>query len=182
MNIKAAVESLLFVTVKPLTVKKLADILNCSAGEVQESLSALVEEYNSRDGGLQIQQAGSSYQLVTHPDYAELVGGYLKEDITGELTQPQLETLTVIAYRGPVTKAELELIRGVNCSVILRNLLMRGLIQEKEDKQRMVSLYSVTLDFLQHLGLTTVQELPDFEVLNQNAELQELLESSETKE
>lgn len=182
MKIKSAIESLLFVTIKPLSIKKLAELLNSSSQEVKEATEELMEECNGRDGGLQIQKVGASYQLVTHPDSAELVGDYLKEDITGELTQPQLETLTVIAYRGPVTKAELELIRGVNCSMILRNLSMRGLIQEKEDKKTMVSLYSVTFEFMHHLGITDVKELPDFDELNNNEQLQSLITQDSEEE
>ena len=78
----------------------------------------------------------------------------------GELSRPSLEALTILAYRGPLTRPELEQIRGVHSSLILRNLLLRGLIEEKEDARLGQPLYSVTLDFLRHIGLASVEELP----------------------
>jgi segregation and condensation protein B len=89
-----------------------------------------------------------------------------------------LETLTIIAYRGPVTRAELEQIRGVNCSIILRNLAMRGLITTASDKQTMQVTYSITFDFLKFLGLQQQSELPDYEKLNSSQALEQLLATS----
>jgi len=73
--------------------------------------------------------------MTTAKESSEIVEKFLKEELTGEMTRPQLETLTIIAYRGPMTKMEIEQIRGVNCSLILRNLLMRGLVEAKLDKK-----------------------------------------------
>jgi segregation and condensation protein B len=92
-----------------------------------------------------------------------------------------LETLTIIAYRGPVSRAEIEQIRGVNCAIILRNLLMRGLVENQEDKKKMQTVYNITFDFLQFLGLKEQSELPDYAKLNSSESLEKIL-SSENRE
>jgi segregation and condensation protein B len=93
------------------------------------------------------------------------------------LTKPGLETLTIVAYRGPITKPELELIRGVNCSLILRNLLMRGLVvqQPGTEGDEVLAQYTASPEFLQYLGFTSVQQLPNFDELHSHQLLEELL-------
>ena len=108
-----------------------------------------------------------------------MVKKFIKSEISDELTKPALETLTIIAYRGPISKAELEIIRGVNCSLILRNLLMRGLIEAGEDRKKMVVLYNITFEFLKYLGLNQLSDLPDFEKLNRNNNLDKLLAANQ---
>ena len=93
----------------------------------------------------------------------------IEEQIISELTQPQLEALTIIAYRGPITKLELETIRGVNCSLILRNLLIKGLITANGGK------YQITVKFMQHLGISSVEELPDYDRLSKSETIEEVL-------
>jgi segregation and condensation protein B len=95
------------------------------------------------------------------------------------LTQPSIETLTIIAYRGPISKAEIEKIRGVNCSLILRNLMIRGLVDFDIDKNNGQELYNVTVDFLQYLGLNTVEDLPDYMRLHQLESLVDFLANKE---
>lgn len=175
MSIKSQIESLLFISTKPLSLKKITEVSGGKKDEVKKAIAELAEEYNHKDKGINIQKIGASYQMVTSSENAKMIGEYLKEEITGELTPASLETLTVIAYRGPITKTELELIRGVNCSVILRNLLIRGLIEQKHDKKLLVDKYQVSFDFLQHLGLTEISKLPEYEKLNSDENLQKLL-------
>jgi len=126
--------------------------------------------------------SGSKYQLASHPDNAKLVQLFLKSDITGELTEPALETLTIIAYRGPMTKPEIEQIRGVNCSLILRNLLIRGLIEKIEHKKVELPRYQVTHDFIRFLGIGSAAELPDYEKLHTHETLDEVLRATEEQE
>ena len=95
-----------------------------------------------------------------------LTKDFLKDEINGELSQPSLEALTIIAYRGPISKLELEKIRGVNCSLIIRNLLLRGLIEEKFNKTKNENYYTVTNDFIRFLGLNSLSDLPEYEKLN----------------
>jgi len=179
-SLKSKIESLLFITTKPLSSKRLADLTKFKTREVEEAAKELAEEYNQKDKGIQLVKSGSSYQMVTQPDNSKLVKDLVKEEITGELTRPQLEALTIVAYRGPVTKPELEQIRGVNCSLILRNLMIRGLVESKEDKKKMQVCYNVTMDFMRHLGINDILELPDYEKLNGSEILEKLL-SGETE-
>mgnify|MGYP003990065951 FL=1 len=127
-------------------------------------------------------QSGEKYQLVSHPDNAKLVELFLKSDITGELTEPALETLTIVAYRGPITKPELEQIRGVNCSLILRNLLIRGLIERLEASKTQMPKYQATNEFVKFLGLSSVKDLEDYEKLSSHETLDEVLRSTEEDE
>ena len=179
---KIKIESLLFVSPKPLTIKGLVSFLNregekTNSVEVENILLELKEKYNVPESGLRIIQAGEEIQLVTNPDASEIVKKFLKEDMTGELTSASLETLTVIAYRGPISKPELEQIRGVNCSLILRNLMIRGLTSFDEKNGQ--SFFQVTTDFLKYLGINSVVELPDYEKLNKVENLEQYLVKAE---
>jgi len=127
---------------------------------------------------LQIIKNGSSFQMVTAPENAELIQQFVKDETTGELSRPSLETLTIIAYRGPVAKTDLDRIRGINCSLILRNLLIRGLVDVREDKKKDESYYTVTFDFLRFLGLNDVKELPDYQKLSQDDTIERILEDN----
>jgi len=171
-KLKSKIESLLFISPKPLSIRKIADLTKSETKEINEAVQELMADYEGR--GLEIKKIGSKLQLMTSGDNRKLAQEFVKEEITGELTRPSLETLTVIAYRGPISKPELEIIRGVNCSLILRNLMMRGLVEEIEDKQRGI-LYNITFDFLKFLDIKEVTELPDYEKLNKDENLQKLL-------
>lgn len=176
MSLKRDIESLLFVSAKPMTVGKLAQLTGRAADEVSAVLSELRQEYNQPERGIQLQQNGLHVQLVSNPLSARIVTAYLKDELSGDLTDPAVETLTIIAYRGPITKLELDQIRGVNCSLILRHLLMKGLVETAEDKEQMVTRYGVTLDFLRFLGLRSVEELPEYEKLRNDDNLAQLLQ------
>lgn len=160
------IESLLFVSSKPMAVAKLVQLTDAKKSDVTDALEQLAAAYADRAGGIRMVRSGEQVQMVTAPECAELIAAFLKDETTGELTRPSLETLTIIAYRGPVTKPEIEQIRGVNCSLILRNLLMRGLVEATEDKRLMQTTYRVTIDFLRFLGLPNAEALPDYARLN----------------
>ncbi|MEK7071996.1 MAG: SMC-Scp complex subunit ScpB [Patescibacteria group bacterium] len=174
-KIKNQIESLLFISHKPLSVKDLVKLSLADQKEVIEALTELEKEYQERSGGIKLLKISDKYQFVTSNDSSAVVKKFIKSEVTGELTKPSLETLTIIAYRAPISKAELELIRGVNCSVILRNLLIRGLIEAKEDVKKMAIFYSLTFEFLKYLGLSKPEDLPDFAKLNRNNNLDKLL-------
>ncbi|MCX6785735.1 MAG: SMC-Scp complex subunit ScpB [Candidatus Komeilibacteria bacterium] len=174
-NLKSQLESVLLVTSKPISLKKLAETLKAKPKEIEAELNSLAEGYAQSNGGLRLIKNNEQWQLASSPENAELVKSYLKDDLTGELTDPSVETLTIVAYRQPITKAELEQIRGINCSLILRNLMIRGLVEAEYNKERGVTLYNVTMDFLKFLGIGSVAELPDFEKLNSDENLNKLL-------
>lgn len=161
MSIKSQIESLLFISAKPISIKQLAELVGKSEEEIKTAGDELEEEYKSSQRGVQIIRNGSKYQMVSSPDNAKLVQEFIKDETTGELSRPSLETLTIIAYRGPISKTDLDHIRGVNCSLILRNLLIRGLIEAKSDKKG-ETYYNVTFDFIRFLGINDISELPDY--------------------
>ncbi len=183
MSLKSKIESLLFISTRPLSLKQIMEFTGGKKDETKKEIANLMAEYNQSDKGVNMQKIGLRYQMVSNSKNSEMISRFLKEEMTGELTPASLETLTVIAYRGPITKAELEMIRGVNCSVILRNLLIRGLIEEKEDKKNMVTTYRISFDFMKHLGITELNQLPDYEKLNSNEALEKLIrQRTEEKE
>jgi len=162
MSLQSQIESILFVAIKPMPVKELADLTKAKVKEVEEALESLAAEYKNGERGLSLIKNNNQYQLTTAPENAALIQEFLKDETSGELSQPSLEALTVIAYRGPIGKLELEKIRGVNCSLIIRNLLLRGLIEEKYNKVTDENYYTVTHDFIRFLGLSNISELPDY--------------------
>jgi segregation and condensation protein B len=185
MSVKSEIESLLFVSSRPLSAKQLAEATGHPKKEVEEALAALAADYDARDAsGVMLLRNGDEVQLATSAGNAELVKAFLKDESFGELTRPALETLTIVGYRGPLTKAELEQIRGVNCSLILRNLMIRGLVETeggKTDDPSAPATYRVTFDFLRYLGIRQMSELPDYENLRSDENLQKLLDASAAK-
>ena len=129
----AKIEAILFLATKPVTLRRLTEVLGLKDDEIRSAISDLQAVRNVVKSGMHVILQENQVQLVTNPALGDVLSKLSKEEIESELTRPQLETLTIIAYRGPITKPEVEQIRGVNCALILRNLLMRGLIDEKDD-------------------------------------------------
>ena len=115
--------------------------------------------------------------MVSSPENSRLVADFIKDETTGELTRPSLEALTIIAYRGPISKIDLDRIRGVNCSLIVRNLMLRGLIEGKKDKKKNETYYSITFDFIRFLGLSSIAKLPEYERLHKDDTIDRMLEA-----
>lgn len=177
--LKSKIETLLLIAAKPMAVKQLADLTGNTAQEVEAVADELVEKYKNEKSGIQIIKNELKYQLVSSPENSKLVQEFLKDETTGELSRPSLEALTIIAYRGPISKIDLDRIRGVNCSLIVRNLMIRGLIEVKNDKKDKEAYYSVSLDFIRFLGINDIKELPDYERLHQNDTIDRMLAGSE---
>lgn len=173
------IESILFAAAKPIGIDQLKKYFDTSTETIAEAVEDIRTRYNRGTSGIHLLEQEGKVQFVTNPDASEDVASFLKKDATSPLTKPSLETLTVIAYRGPVTRPELEQIRGVNCGVILRNLLIRGFIEETQDRTHLQPVYSVTIDFMRKLGLTHLEELPEYESFHTNASIDELMKSTE---
>ena len=183
---KTKIESLIFASPKPLSLKWLHAFISKNDVKLpREEFDKVIEDlkakYNVLESGVHIIQSGDDIQMVTSADVSDLVKKFLKEDMTGELTPASLETLTVVAYRGPIAKSELEQIRGVNCSLIIRNLLIRGLIVGDEGAGNGQIYYRVTVDFLKYLGLNAASDLPDYARLHVAENLESILEINEKK-
>lgn len=180
MSLVSQLESILFVASKPLSFVRLAKALNAPAEELGQALELLENKYNIEVSGVRLLKNNDEYQLVSSSENREFTEEFLKAEISGELTRPQLETLTVISYCGPITKPELEQIRGVNCSLILRNLLMRGLVKETEDATALIPAYQVTMEYVRHLGLDSVEELPNYQELHRHEYITVTLDNTES--
>ncbi len=169
-KLKSIIESILFVSGEPMKILKLANITDATEAEVEEAIIKLNEEYaNGR--GLRIIKIKDTIQMVSNPDNAEFVAELVKSEIQENLSQAALEVLSIVAYRGPITRVEIEAIRGVNCSFTLRALLIRGLIDRTENiKDNRRYLYNISFDFLKKLGVDSVEKLPDWEEMNKKPE------------
>lgn len=161
----SALEALLFVADGPVEVPPLAKVLAITSEELYAGLKALAEQLVTQGRGLRLQEHNGKFQLVTVATCASLIETFLNLDTSTKLSAPALETLAIIAYRQPVTRAQIEAVRGVDSSGILRSLLQRGLIEEAgrlEGVGRPI-VYNVTDLFMQHFGLTGLDELPPLE-------------------
>jgi segregation and condensation protein B len=158
--IKVVIESLLFVATEPVHVDRLATILQATTQQVEESLIDLAQDCGQR--GVRLQRRGQRVQMVTAPEATDHVRRFLGLELSGRLSPAALETLAIVAYRQPVTRAEVESIRGVNSDSVLRTLINRGLIEEQgrlEQVGRPI-VYGTTFEFLQQFGLSSMDELP----------------------
>ncbi len=174
VKLKAQLESLLLAAGKAVAYDKLAQVLKVTTTEIITAIDELQKDYSARAAGLRLTITSREVALVTNPDYAPEVMELTQQEEMGELTRPQLEALSVVAYRGPISKAELEQIRGVNCSLILRNLQIRGLVQEVSGSgSGDLTRYEVTMDFLKHLGLASCHDLPNYQELSSHEILQQ---------
>ena len=159
-GLKALVESLLFVTEEPLEVALLAAILEAEPSEVSEAIDALAADCRGR--GLRIQRAGDLVQMVTAPQAAPYVERFLGLDHRQRLSTAALETLAIIAYRQPVTRAAIDAIRGVNSDRAVATLMVRGLVEEigRAETIGRPALLGTTVRFLEHFGLESPDQLP----------------------
>jgi segregation and condensation protein B len=164
-NLLAALESLLFIYGEPMDLKRIAGLLEIKKEDLEEIVSNLDNKLKTDESrGLILNRIGEQIQLATKPDFHKLGEKIVKEEIKENLTPAALETLSIVAYNGPVARSMVEYLRGVNSSYILRNLLVRGLVERYPDPQRpYVFLYNVSFNFLKHLGLAKQEELPEYQ-------------------
>jgi segregation and condensation protein B len=172
-------ESILLISDKALHIRELAKKLKLDKKEIKELIENLTEKFNQENSGIHILNDNRKIQFTTNPISEGIIKEFIKEELNSNLSDASMETLTIIAYRGPITKSELEQIRGVNCSVILKNLLIRNLIEGQQDKEKMTETYSTNLEFLKYLGINKVEELPDYEKLNSNEIIDKILNDNE---
>jgi segregation and condensation protein B len=158
----AAIESLLFVSGRPLQRTELRKLLNIDEASLAQSLHMLEYELVSQQRGIRLQLLGEQVQLVTSPENAGYVATLLGLPMTAKLTTAAMETLAVIAYRQPITRSQIEAIRGVNSDRALASLIQHGLVAEVGRAQTIgrPALFATTAEFLQQFGLTKLEELP----------------------
>lgn len=165
-QLAAAIESLLFVSGRPLTYGELRKLLGIDDARLTEGLWMLADALESQGRGIRLQRLGEQVQLVTAPENARYIAALLGLPMTARLTTAAMETLAVIAYRQPVTRAQIESVRGVNSDRALASLLQHGLVAEVGRAQTVgrPALFATTSEFLQQFGLTSLEQLPGVEL------------------
>jgi segregation and condensation protein B len=160
LPLHALLESILFVASDPVPVPVLATVLDVKSGAVEDALKMLSEEYSKR--GLQILRMGDRVHITTSPRAAQVVEKFLGIEHTIGLSRAALETLAILAYKQPLTRPQIDAIRGVNSESVLENLIAKDLVEEigRTDGPGRPILYGTTEAFLQHFGLGSIAELP----------------------
>ena len=165
-QIAAAIESVLFVSGRPLECAELRKLLDIDEATLIEGLQGLAQQLESQGRGIRLQRLGTQVQLVTAPENARYVAALLGLPMTARLTTAAMETLAVIGYRQPITRAQIEAVRGVNSDRALASLVQHGLVVEIGRAQTVgrPALFATTVEFLQQFGLTSLQQLPRPEI------------------
>ena len=168
INLEGALEALLFVSPEPLSLKKIAQVLELSLEEAKEIVLRLQEKLEQDQRGIMLHFSGEEVWLTTRPDFSVYIERLFKPPAQ-HLTQATLETLAIIAYKQPVTKTEIELIRGVKADSSIATLLEKGLIEEagRKDAPGRPIIYRTTAKFLEFFGLKSLDELPPLNLENE---------------
>lgn len=160
-NLSQQIEAILFYLAEPVEVKFLVKTLEVSKSDVLNAIEDLGKALSDR--GLKLIKNNEEITLVTSPEFGGLIEKIIKEERERDLGRAGIETLAIIAYKGPVSKKEIEYIRGVNSQYALRNLLLRGLVEKKSSStDERVVVYSITSDTLRFLGLSSLSDLPEY--------------------
>ncbi|MFO0765117.1 MAG: SMC-Scp complex subunit ScpB [Patescibacteria group bacterium] len=179
MTTHALLEAALYAAGQSVSIRKLAQVLDLDEDAVMHGLKRLQQELIEQERGLVLMLDAKNAELVTSPEAADAVRSLLDIDAQGELSKASMEALAILAYRGPMTRPELEQIRGIQSSTILRILSMRGLIEAKEEMRLGQPIYAVTPDFFKHIGFTSAEELPDYEQLHNHVSVETVLKELE---
>lgn len=178
MNLKSLIESLLFVAGRPVGMKELQKATGKAESEIESAIAEL--ETDHKDSGIVILKQNQSYLMSSHPENSQAVKDFLSVDLREKLTDAAIETLAIITYKQPVSRAEIEAIRGVNSQYTIRLLMMRGLIEKAAHKDSRSNYYQTTHEFLQHLGLKNIKDLPEFAELTAKVKPPEQFDSAVT--
>jgi len=161
-DLQPALEAVLMVADQPLEVTAIAAVLGYPTPEVTDALNALAEQYTADGRGFELREIGGGWRFYTRAEFAPVVEAFLLDGQQARLTQAALETLAVVAYRQPVSRARVSAIRGVNVDGVMRTLLNRGLVEDAgTDKETGAHLYRTSSYFLERIGIGSLDELPE---------------------
>ena len=176
---KSIVEGLLFLSGEDgISIDEICSIIDKDTNEVKKIIKELYNEYESKDRGIRLEYLGEKFKLTTKAEHKEYYLKLVNEE-NNTLSDSSLEVLAIIAYSGPITRVDIDNIRGVNSSYIVRKLLIKGLIEEngRSDSPGKPRLYKVTNKFLDYFGLGSIDELPKIEVEENNDDEKDLFKS-----
>lgn len=164
-KIFAPIEAILFAYGEPISFNKISKLLNIEINETKTLLESLQKELENENRGLRLIFNGNNVQLVTKPEFSNILQEFIKEEFNENLTPAAIETISLVAYFGPISRARIDYFRGVNSSFTLRSLLMRDLIERLDDQKEKGGgyLYQLSFDALKHLGISKIEDLPEFE-------------------
>ncbi len=161
-ELRPALEAVLMVADQPLDVVVLATAVGHPSDEVAEALTALAAEYDEQGRGFELRNVAGGWRFYTREEFASVVESFVLEGQQARLTQAALETLAVVAYQQPVSRARVSAVRGVNVDGVMRTLLTRGLVEEAgRDGEHGATLYRTTSYFLERIGVTSIDDLPE---------------------
>lgn len=164
------IEAILFYLAEPVSIDYITKVLEIKRDGVMMALNEL--EKNLQLHGLRLVTHDDQITLVTAPEFSDIIEKIIKDERERELGRAGIETLSIVAYKGPVSRREIDYIRGVNSQFALRNLLLRGLIERKTNKNdERIMMYTITGDTVRHLGLSKIAELPEYENMRQLLEV-----------
>ncbi|MCK5013036.1 MAG: SMC-Scp complex subunit ScpB [Candidatus Omnitrophica bacterium] len=165
-HVKGVVESLLFVNERPVTLDQIRKVLETvGASDTKKAITSLQDEYENRKSGIMIVEIAGGYQMLSNPAYASYLRSFYKTKHKEKLSKPALESMAIIAYKQPVTRSDIELIRGVNSDGVVAHLLNKELIKVigRKDVPGRPYLYGTTKQFLEYFGLKSLDDLPTLE-------------------
>jgi segregation and condensation protein B len=173
------IEALLFVADEPVTTSELAQLLELPAADIERLVGQLSTSYAERDAGLVVREVAGGWRLATHQVAAPFLDRFVDENRRARLTQAALETLSIIAYRQPISRAQLAEIRGVSTDGVVRTLIARGLVEEvgRDPGPGLAVLYGTSSEFLERLGLKSLADLPPLPQFMPDAKAVERMES-----
>lgn len=168
MSFEAKIEAILFWKGEPVNIKELAEFLGIDKETVESEIKALQNSLKGR--GLSIVQNGDEIMLYTAPEASELIKKLTHEEMSREVSKAGIEVLSLVIYRGPIAKRDIDYIRGVNSSYIIRNLMVRGLIERLDSRDSGSFVYQPTFELLAHLGINRKEDFPDFTAVQKDIE------------
>ena len=174
-HVKSALEAMMFTWGEPLEVKDAAEAMNMTAEEIKEGFVELQREYEQEQRGIRIRQINESFQFVTSPDYSDYIARLCTPVKVRRLSQAALEVLAIVAYKQPVTRGEVDSIRGIRCDRVMDGLMAKELVEERGRSKAIGRpiLYGTTDKFLKYFGLTNISELPEIEDIEATMEADE---------
>jgi segregation and condensation protein B len=177
-KLKSIIESILFISGESVKISKIAKITGAAKPEIENAVMVLQGEY-SGGRGLTIIKKDDEVQMASSPDNSTFVADLVKSEVQENLSRAALEVLSIVAYREPVSRADVDAIRGVNSTFTLRSLLLRGLVERVENPKSARSyLYKISFDFLRYLGLDDISKLPDWENLSRDSRIDSIIENT----
>ena len=177
-NIKSAIESMLFVSGEPLSLRDLSNNLEIKDKVVEEIIKEMMSEYEEESRGFRLISINGSYQLVTKSENSDYIQKLLKKNKRHSLSQASIESLAIIAYKQPITRIDIDEIRGVKSESAIQKLVEKGLIKDigRLEVPGRPILYGTTDEFLRHFALNDLGDLPSIELFEENDEVSDMVE------